>query len=382
MHERISPIEAMDSDQRDLALLTMQQHLAEAEQQVEILRQQTEEYRRLLDTERSRREGAERAWHKSTVLLRSFARTLPFPVPLWEHTAEMERANESLRAEVASYRQTEEALRDREEHFRTVAEFTYDWEYWIAPDGTYLYVSPACERITGYRPAAFYANPDLMLSLVHPDDRERVVDHLWNEMLSPNACALEFRIIAHDGTERWIGHVCQPVYDHHGCWLGRRDSNRDITRCKGVEEHLRQQKEALREANELLEKLFNTMHLHIASMDRDFNFVRVNQAYATADECDPAFFEGKNHFDLYPDEENEAIFRRVVETGEPYTVYTRPFIYPSHPERGTTYWDWTLLPIRSEGGEIEGLVLCLVDVTRRVQFEEACRNLVDGNTSP
>ena len=43
------------------------------------------------------------------------------------------------------------ALRASEQRFRAVADFCYDWEYWLAPDGRLLYVSPSCERITGYR---------------------------------------------------------------------------------------------------------------------------------------------------------------------------------------------------------------------------------------
>ncbi|MCK5232209.1 MAG: hypothetical protein KAR13_18195, partial [Desulfobulbaceae bacterium] len=38
--------------------------------------------------------------------------------------------------------------------------------------------------------------------------------------------------------------------------------------------------QALRNTNELLEKVFSTTHLLIAYMDTDFNFIRVNHAYA------------------------------------------------------------------------------------------------------
>lgn len=129
----------------------------------------------------------------------------------------------------------------------------------------------------------------------------------------------------------------------------------------------------LRENNDLLERLFSTIHIAVAYMDTDFTFIRVNQAYAAADGYEPAFFVGRNHFDLYPDAENEAIFRRVTETGAPYTAYARPFVFPVHPERGTTYWDWTLQPIKQTGGSVEGLVLSLINVTERVQFEEELR---------
>ncbi len=122
----------------------------------------------------------------------------------------------------------------------------------------------------------------------------------------------------------------------------------------------------------ILERIFNTTELQIAYLDADFNFVRVNRAYARAAEGrDPAYFMGKNHFALYPDAENEAIFRRVVRTGESHAEWARPFAYVDHPERGVTYWDWTVQPISGGGGEVEGLLLTLVDVTRQVRAVEA-----------
>jgi PAS domain S-box-containing protein len=111
----------------------------------------------------------------------------------------------------------------------------------------------------------------------------------------------------------------------------------------------------------------------IAYMDRDFNFIRVNRAYAEADERPPGFFVGKNHFDLFPNEDNEAIFRSVVETGEPHFAHQKPFHYAAHPERGVTYWDWSLHPVKESEGRVSGVVLSLIDVTERIRAQEKLR---------
>jgi len=128
--------------------------------------------------------------------------------------------------------------------------------------------------------------------------------------------------------------------------------------------------EVLVETSEIVEKMFSTTHLCIAYMDTDFNFIRVNRAYAEADGRDEKFFMGKNHFDIYPNEENEAIFQRVVEMGEPHVAYAKPFVYAGHPKRGVTYWDWTLHPVKDSQGKIDGLLLCLVNVTERKHLEQ------------
>ena len=131
--------------------------------------------------------------------------------------------------------------------------------------------------------------------------------------------------------------------------------------------------EALRSAHELLERMFATTHVCIAYMDADLRFVRVNRAYAEADDHTPEFFVGKKHFDLYPNEENEAIFRRVVTTGEPCSFQGKPFEYAEHPERGVTYWDWSLHPVKGSDDKVDGVLLCLVNVTKREQAEKLAR---------
>lgn len=122
----------------------------------------------------------------------------------------------------------------------------------------------------------------------------------------------------------------------------------------------------LRESNQLLETVFSNIHMLIAYLDTDFNFIRVNEAYAGASGKPVSFFPGKNHFALYPHEENERIFRSVVATGESYTACAKPFVYPEHPEK-TTYWDWTLQPTKTNGKNVTGLILSLLDVTAEVE---------------
>jgi PAS domain S-box-containing protein len=129
-------------------------------------------------------------------------------------------------------RQTEravEAHRQAEERFRTVSDFTYDWEYWIGSDGQLIYNSPACERITGYSRRAFIEDPAQLLGIVHPEDQARLREHFQLERNTDQTFSLDFRILTQTGEERWIGHACQPVFSDQGKPLGRRVSNRDHT---------------------------------------------------------------------------------------------------------------------------------------------------------
>jgi PAS domain S-box-containing protein len=130
------------------------------------------------------------------------------------------------------------ALKASEERYRTVADFTYDWEYWTGPDNGIKYISPSCERITGYSVAQFNADPELLDRIVHPEDRAALKSHHREPTSSGQPHLLDIRIIRSDGQERWISHVCRMVFDERGNALGRRASNRDITERKRAEEAL------------------------------------------------------------------------------------------------------------------------------------------------
>ncbi len=120
----------------------------------------------------------------------------------------------------------------------------------------------------------------------------------------------------------------------------------------------------------ILDAFFEHTLAPSAVLDREFNFIRVNRAYAEADGREPEYFVGRNHFELYPHEDNQRIFERVRDTGEAFEVRARPFVYPDNPERGVTYWDWTLVPIAGDDGETELLAFSLRDVTEEERAKQ------------
>lgn len=135
--------------------------------------------------------------------------------------------------------------------------------------------------------------------------------------------------------------------------------------------HIRwQAQKTLHETNELLERIFNNTYVSIAYMDTDFNFIRVNKAYAQAEGKSPEDYAGKNVFELHPDSEKMEIFRKVVGSGKEFRAFSKPFVFSTKPQEGRTYWDWTLSPVKNKDEKIDGLVLCLLDVTERRKSQE------------
>lgn len=149
------------------------------------------------------------------------------------------------------------------------------------------------------------------------------------------------------------------------------ETNRDIT------QRIISEKTLENERNLLQDVMNGAKNSHLVYLDRDFNFVRVNEAYANTCGYNVDEMIGKNHFDLYPHLENEAIFKKVVDTGEPVEYHNKPFEFPDQPERGVTYWDWTLTPVKSKN-EVIGLIFSLFETTNSINAQERMQKILEN----
>jgi PAS domain S-box-containing protein len=137
---------------------------------------------------------------------------------------------------ITELKTSELQLRETESRYRTVADFTYDWEYWEGHNGELKYLSPSCERITGYTREEFLKYPQLLKDIIVPEDQQVWTKHRHEAFRRYGLQEIQFRILKKDGTLRWIEHACQQVKDEDGSFLGFRASNRDITDRKHAQE--------------------------------------------------------------------------------------------------------------------------------------------------
>jgi PAS domain S-box-containing protein len=169
-------------------------------------------------------------------------------------------------------RKAEATVRESEIKYRTVADFTYDWEFWANFDGKLHYVSPSCERISGYTTQEFIDNTSLFREIIVPEDRGIWDEHYHTSRAELKQRELQFRMQKRDGTIRWIEHACQPVYDDQGNPLGFRASNRDITERKLSEV-------ALAESKTFNQTTLDSLKYHIAVLDQEGKILDVNQSW-------------------------------------------------------------------------------------------------------
>ena len=178
---------------------------------------------------------------------------------------------EGIVCDISRRMENEKALKDNELKLRLLADYTYDWEYWIDTNRNYIYQSPSCKRITGYIPEDFTINPNLLFEIVKPEYKEIVYKHYHDEENEETPFfSMEIPIITKIGEERWIEHNCSPVYDDNNKFLGRRGNNRDITKRKETENKLKSLSELYEnivEASTVGISIYNSIGKCIAAND-------------------------------------------------------------------------------------------------------------------
>jgi len=132
-----------------------------------------------------------------------------------------------------------------------------------------------------------------------------------------------------------------------------------------LEAQVKERTEELTTANELLENVFSSIPIQIAQLDAELDFVRVNRAFAEPRKHGQAYFQGRSYFRMYPNSEDEEIFRQVLTTGKSYRADARSTDGTGKSQPGRL-WDWTVQASQKRADEQRGLVLTLVEVSDRI----------------
>lgn len=164
-----------------------------------------------------------------------------------DRTRELLEANRTLSQQIQERQHAERALRESEGKYRIVADNTHDWEFWLSPEGRFVYSSPSCKAVSGHDAEAYIKDATLFERLVHPEDIDGYRQHARQCLAPPSQAnvggfvfTMLFRLMRGNKEELWIEQVSHQVWNDQGVFLGVRGSNRDVTKRKHLEERLRQ----------------------------------------------------------------------------------------------------------------------------------------------
>lgn len=135
---------------------------------------------------------------------------------------------------------TRRELAQREESYRLLAENALDviFRYQLKPSPRFEYISPSIAATTGYLPEEYYANPNLMASIVHKDDQETFKNFLCAPD-SPDKQSLTVRLLRKfDQKQIWVEQNSVPIYNKTGEVQAIEGVIRDITLRKKMEQEM------------------------------------------------------------------------------------------------------------------------------------------------
>jgi PAS domain S-box-containing protein len=273
----------------------------------------------------------------------------------------------AIAIDVTERRRVEEELHAAHKHLQHLFAHTPAVIYSLKIEGqkvTPVFVSENMERLLGAT-AAESEHFEWWLESLHPDDRERVLEVLY-ESLKGDGYSTEYRILHKDGSYHWVQDNNRVLRDATGQATEAVGVWTDITERKRAEEVLRESERRFREMLENVELIAMTL-------DKDGTVTFCNDYLLRLTGWKREEVIGADWFSNFIPDPNVAVRKVFFETlaaGEVPTHYDNP-IKTKKGELREIAWNNTML--RDIAGNIIGTASLGEDVTERKRSEVAAR---------
>ncbi len=283
----------------------------------------------------------------------------------------------AVHRDITEQKQAEKALRESETRYRIISELVSDFVYVydVEPDGsmTQEWMTNSATRITGFSFAEMMGD---WRQFIHPDDLHIVIQS-YEQLLANQAIAIEFRAITHDGKTCWLQSHSQPIWDAGRQRVTRLyGAARDITERKMAEEELTGAYAVLADLNsrlaqsrDLLRTLFDGLEDGLVLLDGEGVVQTINRALAASLNSDPDAVVGQPWLTIC-EQASPAFPGHVVL----YTLHTqREYRRRERLTRANgqvRILDMHTLPLLNAAGQVVQVIVHIVDITERLEFEE------------
>ena len=206
---------------------------------------------------------------------------------------EVGELTEAFNAMSGAIRQKLMELQAGNDRLHAIADYTFGWENWFAPDGKLLWVNPSVERLTGYTPAECQAMTDFPFSVIAVEDVARARAEFQQAARGGTGSNFEFRVRRKDGSEFWAAAAWQPIYGAHREFLGHRSSIWDVSERKQFERALQEKVTALEQAEKVQTRLVQNTREEQARLNHLLSAMNIGILFEDSQNrvmyCNPAF---------------------------------------------------------------------------------------------
>jgi len=232
------------------------------------------------------------------------------------------------------------------------------------------YVNPAFSRLTGYSAGEVTGQTTSILkSGQHKTEFYR---NLWATILAGEVWRGEIVNRRKDGTLYAGEMTIAPVRGSAGSITNFIAIQQDVTDRRAAAAALNAQERELRRQLAEIEQIYKYAPVGLALIDRQYRVVRTNERLAAFRGLSVEQVVGRNIREIVPALAGQLIeiWRQVFERGEPILNVELRGATPA----GDQYWLENDIPLKSETGEVVGLVTSVLDITARKTAEEALKN--------
>ncbi len=143
---------------------------------------------------------------------------------------------EGFITDISDRKQAEAALRDSEARYRLLAENSKDLVCLHQLDGQYLYVSPSCQALLGYKYTQMWQQ--YPAQFIHSEDRSWVLEELQEATNGGKTVPITYRMRQKSGQYRWFETLTKPIMNGDGQIIQLQTTSRDVTERIQAQEQL------------------------------------------------------------------------------------------------------------------------------------------------